>query len=87
VLVILDSLHTREHVREELRLYAPLVSPGSYLVVNDTQLEGWYEAGVRAGPLSAVRDFLAGNPPFAIDRSLNRYTISCAHDGFLKRLP
>jgi cephalosporin hydroxylase len=87
VLVILDWLHTREHVLEELRLYGPLVSPDSYVVVNDTQLEGWYEAGVRAGPMSAVKEFLAENPQFTIDRAMNRFPISCAPDGFLKRLP
>jgi cephalosporin hydroxylase len=35
VLVALDSNHTAAHVREELALYSPLVSPGSYVVVFD----------------------------------------------------
>src|SRR5215510_9987265 len=33
-LVLLDSLHTREHVVKELKLYSPFVSPGSYIIVN-----------------------------------------------------
>ena len=39
VLVTLDSNHTHEHVLEELRRYAPLVTPGSYCVVFDTVIE------------------------------------------------
>ena len=35
VLVILDSDHTREHVARELEAYAPLVTPGSYIVATD----------------------------------------------------
>jgi cephalosporin hydroxylase len=39
VLVCLDSNHTHEHVLNELRLYAPLVSLNSYVIVFDTAVE------------------------------------------------
>ncbi len=39
ILVCLDSNHTHDHVLEELKLYAPFVSKGSYCVVFDTVIE------------------------------------------------
>jgi len=35
VMVILDSDHSRRHVKWELHRYAPLVTPGQYIVVED----------------------------------------------------
>ena len=35
VLVILDSDHSKAHVRRELEAYHSLVSPGSYIVATD----------------------------------------------------
>jgi len=39
VLVLLDSCHTKAHVLAELTAYAPLVSPGSYIVAMDGIME------------------------------------------------
>jgi cephalosporin hydroxylase len=50
VLVCLDSNHTHEHVLGELRLYAPLVSKGSYCVVFDTIIEDLPEVSGPAKP-------------------------------------
>jgi len=87
-LVILDSLHTREHVLKEMKLYSRFVAPNSYLIVNDTHLEimGIAEHGSGNGPLTAVRQFLESNSQFAIDLEYPRSVISCAPSGFLKRI-
>src|SRR5262249_14878964 len=85
-LVLLDSLHTREHVLKELKLYSSFVSPGSYIIVNDTHLEimNFMDAG--SGPMQAVRDFLKTTKEFTIDPDLPGTIISCALSGFLKRI-
>ncbi len=60
VIVNLDSDHSRDHVLRELHMYAPMVSVGSYIAVEDTHLDGvptHPEQG--PGPLAAVRQFLA----------------------------
>jgi len=91
VLVILDSHHSREHVRSELELYHQLVTPGSYLVAMDgAQAHVW---DVPAGkpewrhdnPLGAIHDFLARHDEFEIDEHYTRTFITSSPDGFLRR--
>ena len=85
-LVLLDSLHSSEHVLKELNLYSPFVSPGSYIIVNDTHLELMNIMGAGTGPMRAVNDFLRTTTEFTIDPELPGTIISCAPSGFLKRI-
>jgi cephalosporin hydroxylase len=39
IMVLLDSMHTHDHLLAELETYGPLISPGSYCVVFDTIIE------------------------------------------------
>lgn len=94
VLVCLDSNHTHQHVLEELRLYSPFVTLGSYLVVFDTVVENLpndYLPGRPWGkgdnPMTAVSTFLDNNSSFVIDRAIdNKLLISVAPGGYLKRI-
>ena len=73
VLVVLDSDHSRAHVEAELDHYAPMVSPGSYIVACDgimAQLAGAPRTApdwTWNNPTAAVEAFLARNPNFVLD--------------------
>lgn len=73
VLVVLDSNHSRAHVEAELDLYAPLVSPGSYIVACDgimAQLAGAPRTApdwTWNNPIAAVDAFLARNTVFVLE--------------------
>jgi cephalosporin hydroxylase len=73
VLVLLDSCHTKAHVRAELEAYAPLVGPGSYLVATDGIMAAVAgRPGSRPGwewdnPSEAAREFAAANPAFKLE--------------------
>ena len=92
VLVILDSNHTHDHVREELRLYSPLVTRGSYLVVFDTVVEDMPDDffpnrpwGRGNNPKTAVREFLKTNDRFEIDKDIDgKLLMTVAPDGYLR---
>jgi len=78
VMVLLDSNHTHEHVLDELRLYAPLVTKGQFLVVSDTIIEDlpvkehrprpW---GPGANPKTALREYLKETDRFEEDVYIN----------------
>ena len=95
VIVCLDSNHTHEHVLSELNLYAPLVSPGSYIVAFDTIVENLPEGyfsqkrpwGIGNNPMTAVEEFARTNDSFIIDKEIdNKLLISVAPKGYLKRI-
>jgi cephalosporin hydroxylase len=88
VMVVLDSDHRRDHVLAELEAYAPLVTPGSYLVVEDTNVNGHpVLPRFGPGPLEAVRTFLQEHPEFEIDRSREKFLLTFNPSGFLRRRP
>ncbi len=86
VMVILDSDHSKAHVLKELELYAPLVTPGCYLIVEDTNINGHPVApDWGAGPYEAVEEFLATHPEFERDASCERLLVTFNPGGYLRR--
>jgi cephalosporin hydroxylase len=87
VIVILDSDHSRKHVLAELRAYADFVPVGSYLIVEDTNVNGHPVLPQHGeGPYEAVRDFLGEDDRFVIDRSCEKFFLTANPDGFLRRI-
>lgn len=88
ILVILDSDHSAPHVRRELELYAPLVTKGSYMIVQDTIIDthpAFRSEG--PGPLVALKDFLKTHPEFEIEEERSRkFPISHHPHGWLRKI-
>jgi cephalosporin hydroxylase len=100
VLVLLDSNHSMEHVAAELEAYAPLVTPGSYIVATDGIMRelvgfpgakddwGWnnpYEAARQFASLHS--EFLVEDPEPLFDESRGGSRATYWPGAFLKRLP
>lgn len=91
VMVLLDSDHTAAHVGAEIDAYAPLVTPGSYLIVMDGAMRELAADPANPGmwasdnPSVAVERFLARTKDFQPDLSKNRFGPSLAPGGFLLR--
>ena len=87
VMVILDGNHDRDHVADELELYAPLITPGSLLLSQDGVIDQfWIFRSSRPGPLGANRAFLARHPEFEYDEKRNRQFRLTQHPlGWMRR--
>ncbi len=99
VLVLLDSNHARAHVSDELRLYAPLVSTGSYMVATDgimsalAHVPGGEASWLWDNPTEAAREFAAGGsdfiletPPFEFSESELTEPVTYWPGAYLKRI-
>lgn len=86
VMVLLDSDHSRDHVARELAAYSGLVTPGCYLIVEDTNINGrpvLPEFG--PGPAEALESFLAADDRFEVDSSREKLMMTFNPGGFLRR--
>ncbi len=88
VLVILDSDHSRKHVSEEMKLYSELVTNGSYMIVEDSNIGGNPVAIKDEGnsPMDSIIDFLKVNQDFVIDDSREKLFLTFNPKGYLKKV-
>jgi cephalosporin hydroxylase len=88
VFAILDSDHSAAHVRAELELITPLLMPGDYLVVEDSNVNGHpVMPDYGPGPFEAVESFMSDHP-VAYRQDTHReskFGFSFAPGGFLIR--
>jgi cephalosporin hydroxylase len=72
-LVVLDSNHSKKHVAAELEAYAPVVTPGSYIVATDGLMQMLHDVpGGKAdwtfdNPTVAAAEFAQAHPEFSLE--------------------
>jgi len=88
VLVILDSDHSRDHVLAEMRLYGPLVTEDSYMIVEDGCVNGHPVLPFHGpGPLEAIRLYLKEDSTFEIDKACEKFYFTFNPSGYLRKVP
>jgi cephalosporin hydroxylase len=88
VMAILDSDHSKDHVLNEIHAYAPMVTPGSYLIVEDTNINGHpVNPEFGPGPMeAAVHEFLSESRDFEVDHSREKLLLTFNPGGWLRRV-
>ena len=86
-LILLDSDHTKKHVLKELNLFSSYVSLNSYIIVEDTNINGHpVSPSFGDGPYEAVEEFLKTNSNFIFDSTREKFLMTFNPKGFLKRI-
>ena len=87
IMVILDSDHNKEYVLKELKIYSGFVTRDSYIIVEDTNINGHpVNSDFGPGPMEAVEEFLEENKNFVIDRSREKFYLTFNPSGYLRRI-
>lgn len=73
--VVIDSNHHAEHVDKELELYAPLVSPGQALIMEDTLVDvlNFRKFREGGGPLRSIAKYMPRHPEFELTSDIEPY--------------
>jgi cephalosporin hydroxylase len=87
VLVILDSDHKKEHVLNELNIYGEMVTIGSYLIVEDSNINGHpVKPEFGPGPMEAIDEYMNNNSSFIVDKTKEKYFLTFNPRGYLRRV-
>ena len=86
ILVIHDADHRYDGCLADLEAYSPFVTPDSYLIVEDTNVNG-HPALVDwgPGPWEAVETFLSTHPDFSRDPNREKFLLTYNPGGYLWR--
>lgn len=89
ILVIEDSSHYYQNTLQAITKFAPLVTKGSYLIVEDGIIDDLgRKKAYHGGPVKAIEEFLPKHPEFFIDlKWVNFFGESATFNtkGFLKK--
>lgn len=87
VMAILDSDHSRQHVLRELQIYGEIVTEDSYLIVEDTNVNGHPVLQSHGpGPMEAVEFFLRETRQFTPDREREKFFLTFNPKGYLRKI-
>jgi cephalosporin hydroxylase len=88
-LVTLDSDHHQDHVFAELEAYHYLVTPGSYLIVEDTNFGNPVDIVEPhlhdKGPAEGLARWLPDHPEFVVDHFRERFGVTFNPGAWLRR--
>jgi len=87
IMVVLDSDHSRDHVLKEMHLWNSLVSIDNYMIVEDSNINGFpVRPDFGPGPMEAIDEFLATNNNFYIDSTQEKFLMTQNPRGYLKKI-
>jgi len=85
VMVLLDSDHNAEYVYQEMCAFAPLVTTGCYLIVEDAYNDLQVKCSTGAGPLGAIARYLNEHDDCDVDFYFQRWLATQNFMGYLKK--
>ncbi len=73
--VVVDADHNAAHVDKELEQYAPIVTPGQALIMEDTHVDvlNFRKFRAHGGPLRSIQKYMPRHPEFELSQGIEPY--------------